>query len=113
MRAPGLIKNPETASEHLGAGVEHRIAAAGAELHGPPDGRYAAVRIDEAKRTDEATQRIDPRSGQPCFRRASRRGFVRVGALEHLAEPVVCIADPLPQLNFQFVTAARRALRNE
>src|SRR4029453_11378799 len=57
--APTVVPEPGTAGEHLGAGVEEGIAAAGAELHGSLDGGDSAVRIDEAERPDQATQCLD------------------------------------------------------
>src|SRR5262245_60045109 len=54
--APTVIEQPASGGQHLGVTVEPWIADTRAQRHGFFDRSYAAIRIDEAERTNEKAQ---------------------------------------------------------
>ena len=109
---PGVVREPDPGCQQLRARAQQRIVHGGAEAHGLLDGRDAAVRIENTERTDQASERVNLGRCGPGGGRPHRR-FVRFGALDPFAAPVVRIAHALQELDLQRGAGVRRQMMNQ
>src|SRR5262249_4435211 len=101
LAAPGVIEQLAAGRQQRSAALEQWIAEPGAQGDGFIDRRHAAIRIDQAERTDEKAERRDSSGRAAGLGCARCLCFVRARTLDHRAEPVVSVADALQKLDLE------------
>src|SRR5262245_10128791 len=93
LAAPGVIEKLASGGQQLGTAAEQWIAETGAQGYGFLDRSDAAVRIDEAERTDEKAECGDASRSESGLGRPGGLGLVRAGTLDHRAVQGLGVGD--------------------